>query len=335
MGQHPGARKAPRGAALRNALAMLAFGLVAAPAQAEEIGGSRLGVARGEGALDCPDEAHFTRQVAAIAGRRTEQGLIIEIEFVRRREGLEANLRVSGPRQGRRTLSDPGPACAALAEATAVTVAILLDPQTTEQAILPPPPPPPPPSVAEPPRTPAPPAPRLGLGLGPELSGGLSATPAWGLGLGGSLRPARHGPGAEAGLLWLPGRAFSLPDVRSASPGDGEVRVALVAARAAGCWWLGGPRLQGAACAEIGAGAYLASGVDYYRTQDSTGLWIGAGPGLRAAGVVRGPVGWGAGVGWFFPLHRHDFVIDRVGTAFASSASGGWLARVALDVAMW
>jgi hypothetical protein len=332
MGQHPGARKAPWGRSWAIGLLLAAL---APDARAEEIGGSRLGVARSEGALDCPDEAHFTRQVATIAGRATEKGLILQVEFIRRPEGLEANLRVSGPRQGRRTLTDPGPSCVALADAAAVTVAILLDPQTTEKAIPSSPPPPATSAPAPPaPATSRPPA-RLAVGLGPEISGGLTASPALGIGLGSALRPARQGPGVEAGALWLPRRSFVLPDTLGESPGDGEVQVALVAARVAGCWWGGGPRLQGAACAEVGAGAYLASGVHYYKTQDSSGLWVGAGPGLRAAGVLGGPVGWGAGVSWFFPLHRHDFVVDRLGKAFESSATGGWLARVTLEATIW
>ncbi len=329
MGQRPGARKVPP----RGWLALLLAVGSATSAQAAEIGGSQLTVARGEGALDCPDEAHFARQVAIIAGHSIEKGLLVQVEFGHRSEGLEATLQVSGPRQGRRTLTDPGPTCAALAEAVAVTIALLLDPQ--EKAIpLPPPRLVPIPQLAKPPVAPVEAPSRLLLGLGPALTGGLTAQPALGIALDGGLRPGRRGPGIEGGLLWLPARSFSLPD-SAAKGGSGEVQVSLLAARAAGCWWLGGPQLHGAACAELGAGAYLASGLNYYRNQDSTGLWIGAGPGLRAAGMIGGPIGWGAGIGWLFPIHRHDFVVDRVGKAFEAQASGGWIVQVKLEAALW
>jgi hypothetical protein len=334
MGQCPGARKPPPPPPACTPWLALLLGLGAATtAHAEEPPSSHLSVARGEGALDCPDEARFSRQVAALTSGAIEPGLRIQVEFVRRPTGLEATLRVSGPRQGLRSLADPGPSCAALAEAAAVTVALLLDPQSTEKPAPPRPPPLPPPPLPPPPREAPLPA-RLVLGLGPAISGRLTAQPAFGVGLGGGLRPQRRGPGVEAGLLWLPRRAFPLPDP-GADAGSGEVRVSLLAARGAGCWWLGDPSFQGAACAEVGAGAYLASGVDYYRTQDSTGLWIGAGPGLRAAGKIAGPVGWGAGASWFFPLHRHDFVIDRVGKAFEAPAGGGWIVQATIEAALW
>jgi hypothetical protein len=53
-------------------------------------------------------------------------------EFARRGEGYEATLRMSGVREGERVLRDHGASCEALADAVAVTTALLLDASKSE-----------------------------------------------------------------------------------------------------------------------------------------------------------------------------------------------------------
>lgn len=82
---------------------------------------------------NCPDTDSLSRRVRALrpAGLgfgRANDAPRLDIVFAREPDGtLRANLTASAPIAGERTLFDKGTGCAALGEAVAVTVALLLD----------------------------------------------------------------------------------------------------------------------------------------------------------------------------------------------------------------
>src|SRR5688572_3004400 len=89
-------------------------------------------VSRAPEAHDCPDAEQLRARVERIvghslAGDDTSRAFVMRAEFTRRGEGYEATLRMSGIREGERVLRDQGTSCEALADAVAVTTALLLD----------------------------------------------------------------------------------------------------------------------------------------------------------------------------------------------------------------
>lgn len=54
----------------------------------------------------------------------------VQVQFSRSEEGYQAHLRLTGAREGERVLRDNGQRCEALADAVAVTVALLFDPSS-------------------------------------------------------------------------------------------------------------------------------------------------------------------------------------------------------------
>jgi hypothetical protein len=160
-----------------------AFGPSSSPAGAPL---PRLVVARAPAASDCPDAAALAAEVARRMGRPALDPIGIEgmpgldVRFERQGDAYAAVVVVRGRE---RRLADPGPGCAGLADALALTLAILLDRDAPPP--LPPPPPlrPLPPSVPPPaPRPPeaAPREPRLGVALEGAFTYGL---------LGAAARP--------------------------------------------------------------------------------------------------------------------------------------------------
>src|SRR5262245_51916025 len=92
-------------------------------------------VTRDDGARDCPDSAVLGARVETVAGKElfaaagdAARDTWVQVEFVRSITGYRAVISARGQRQGTRALDDVGPECSSLAEAVAVTLAILLDP---------------------------------------------------------------------------------------------------------------------------------------------------------------------------------------------------------------
>ncbi|WP_437725334.1 hypothetical protein [Sorangium sp. So ce861] len=89
-----------------------------------------LSVTRGAGAESCPDAARLTARVAQLRGRpETGASGAYAVSFTRGDDGFRASIR-SG--SGARELRDRGGSCAALEQATAVTLALLLDSDARE-----------------------------------------------------------------------------------------------------------------------------------------------------------------------------------------------------------
>lgn len=283
----------------------------------------RLSVVRAQDAVDCPDSAQLSAMVAALARPGAPAAaVLVDAQFFMGQGQYTVELRISGERAGQRTLSDPGPTCAGLGEAAALTIAMLLDPQ-----LVPAPPPPAPPAPARPAPPPPPPVrPSLSLALGALGTTGLTASPAAGALVDASLAWPR-GWRAGLGAAWQPARSFDLP--------PGEVRVGLVAALAHGCWSAPVGGLRAGGCGRVGAGVYLADASGFSRNESPREVWVGAGASGLLGGALAGPVGWELQLGWMASPRRRSFVIDGAGVAFDPSSLGGVWASLQATVRAW
>jgi hypothetical protein len=113
----------PRYLVLLQILAALAF---TGHARAQTV--TALSVERGPGAEECPDAVTLDQRIATIRGRASAAGgARYDIGFARTLDSFTATIR-SGPNgESQRTLEGRGPSCTALAQATAVTLALLFD----------------------------------------------------------------------------------------------------------------------------------------------------------------------------------------------------------------
>ena len=107
-------------------------------------GAEALSVERGIGAEDCPDVDMLSAHIAKIRGRAgVSSSASYSVSFSHTGDAYTAVIR-SGPNgESQRVLEGHGPACAALAQAAAVTLALLFD-SGPESA---PPPEPEPPTI--------------------------------------------------------------------------------------------------------------------------------------------------------------------------------------------
>jgi hypothetical protein len=131
--------------------------------------GVRLSWVRGEGAERCPDEPAIARRVVEILGHDPFTGRETQrIEaFIARRLSWRMEFRVrtlDGASVGEQSLNDSSEGCATLAEASAVAIALAVNPQVEvpppPRCELPPTPlPPTPPPPSSPPPSPPPPSP--------------------------------------------------------------------------------------------------------------------------------------------------------------------------------
>lgn len=98
------------------------------------VGRATLVVTRGAGAEDCPAADGFLERVAAITGgdrlqtdSRAGSDTWVYLELTHDLGKYSAIVQTRGRQQGSRTLSDVSASCASLADAVAVTLAVLLD----------------------------------------------------------------------------------------------------------------------------------------------------------------------------------------------------------------
>lgn len=283
---------------------------------------SRLAVRRAPDAPDCGDGARLAADVERQMGRSVfdspAAGSLptIDVEILRDGAGYQAIVAVDGRT---RRLADPGPSCAGLSEALAITIAILIDRAAMPAlpTLLPPrepPPPMPPRPVAIPPSEP-----RASVALEGAFTYGL---------LGASARPAFTalleirvaGPVWLApGFLWAPSRSIDFP--------PGAVGVSLAAGTLRACAALLGGAGKGpslSACFEPSLGALHGSGAGYASDDAASRLWATLGLGLVGRGPLFGPVGWFAhAAGFALVGPREQFDVRGVpGIAYDPSPAG-------------
>lgn len=280
----------------------------------------QLSVVRSHEALDCPEKEALALKVQKLLRPSTNvRDVRVDAEFSHQEGEYQVVLRISGDQVGQRTLSDPGLTCNDLADATALTLAILLDPTMSVQA---------PPSkhstiVNPPPQllpSPPAPAPRTELSIGGILTVGLTASPALGLRAGGGLATASWRAGLD--VFWLPQRAFPLA--------PGAVEVSLLSAIFRGCWQHSMRTLTLGFCGQTGIGRYQAEARGYSENLSPGALWIGGGAGFSVRGPLTDFLQWEINLDWIGSWRHRTFVIEGVGKAFDPSLWGGPVLGIAL-----
>ncbi|HEX4334915.1 MAG TPA: hypothetical protein VH062_03315 [Polyangiaceae bacterium] len=291
--------------------AALAVMLAVTGARAE--GASRLIVDRAEGAEECPDETALAERVQRIR-ERTELGkATYRVAFSRIDGGLSVSI-TAEPSGRARTLTSGDASCDAIANAAAVTLALLFDAEPVE----PPARPAPPPAYRVPPKKP-PRDPRSGKRpLSVTLGASFST-------IFGVTSPAAFGGTVEAGLLTSRFRTslgvLWTADVTASLP-PGSVREGLVGGVARACYApvTGTARLD--ACTGALVGVTTATARGYSRNESRDRPWLAL-PVELAGSLWTGRFGVELGAAALFPVVRHDFGIDGLGVAYRSSAVGG------------
>ena len=298
---------------LPSALA-LAAALAALPAPAAPLG-AELSVVRAPEAGDCPSSGELQAAIERIVQRpvvsASGERLVADVRFQRGESGFAALVRLEGAKQGERRLTDTGGSCAPLAQAVAVTLALLVD--------LGPEPPAP-----SPVRSPKPGSHGdLWICSGGGL--GLSAAPALALGGGAAVSWARWSLRGSGGTV--------LP--REAELAPGSVRVGLARGELVLCRALtGGPRAQLDACAGGSAGWLSGHGQGYPVSMNAGLVWAAAEAAVRIGGVLGGHWVWGVEGQLLAPFRRYTFSVENAGVAYRSSPVAGLL-QLQLGARLW
>jgi hypothetical protein len=309
--------------------------------------GPALSVTRGPGAEECPDTTVLSSRIEQLGSRPGAAPVAYEVSFTRDHDGFTAAIRTSADGGAARILRDRGATCAALAQAAAVTLALLLDPSARSDTALarvtpraPSVPPSPVTAAAEEPvlaaqaaasapeGTPvdagwaqvapaspiahepadAPTLATLSLGVAGVVGVVRPVAPALAGELGVALGRVRLG----AGVLWIAPQSLEL--------GPGQVAQSLLSGVARPCLaLLRGAGLRFDACSGIHAGVLRANADAYTRNDEASELWLALPFELALAGL-NAPLGWELGASVLVPLRRHDFVIDNLGVVYESTA---------------
>jgi len=273
-----------------------------------------LSVSRGPGADDCPDAPGLLARIEEIrkSPPRADQPLY-RIVFARDAAGLQARI-VSEQGPAERVLSDASQDCAALARATAVTMALLFDADTRalEEAAAAPPPAPPPAVrtqdvivakdyVIEPARW------TFHIGGGIAIGVVAPLAPAFVMELDHTVGRFR----GSLGFVFLPKTEVELD--------PGSVQQALGALTLGGCWapwqralW----RFDACGGGWIGGFHAVARGFD--ETRDVTRFWPALAFDLRFARMPAGSDAFGGELvaTVLLPVDRQDFAIENAGVAY-------------------
>jgi hypothetical protein len=296
----------------------------AAHAAGSEPPRAQLVVTRGAGAEDCPDAAALTAKTRAMTAAdimveavESPRDTWIGVELSRTFSGYRATISARGRRHGTRTIDDIGPRCGSLADAVAVTLVMLMDPELSAEA----PPKLPAPTVVTPPSPPLARGPSPGAELGAGASFAILEHPAPVLELGAHL-----GSVERAGLAL--GGGFFFPDRVPAAGGEvklglayGYLRGSLVVLQNAGT------SLVFAAGPMLGS---LSGEGEHYDVQKPVQrlpwLAVAGGPELRA--TLASWLSWSMRLMLVAPLIHQTFRIDDAGkstTAFTTPPLGATL----------
>jgi hypothetical protein len=307
-------------------------------------GNAALVVTRDDGSRECPDSVALSERVEIVAGKplfarsaSEPRNTWVQVEFIRAITGYRAVISARGNREGTRTLDDVGPECGSLAEAVAVTLAILLDP-AAHGASAPEPPMLPMVAAAPAPVHDGPPAnvaqlasaePRAGA-FGVEASAGAS------FGILDGVVPFLEGGGrAHVGraLVLALGGGFVLPD--RAPYAGGSIGLSLPYGYARACAnVLPKKRTALEACLEAMLGGLRGEGHGYDENYVDWVFWSAAAALFQAYGRIEDGVLWSARARLVAPLARHGFSVsagDATERAFEVSPLGGTLS-VGLEV---
>jgi hypothetical protein len=325
------ARHYASGAALVAQVTWISVWAAASPATAQPT--EPLRVERGPGAETCPSAPELAARVEAIRGQPSAAASNYSVEFMHDGHAYAAVLRSGENGSSLRSLQSSAAECAALAQATAVTLALLFDADAARAEAAEVPGPPAagprdedsPPSAAAAAEVPPPkPRPQLGLALGASLVEGLLRpwAPAFLGELNFSVDRLRFGLGA----FWLPTQHSKLD--------PGTVELGLLAANARVCYAMhrnSGWQVDG--CSGFTLGSISAAASGYTRHQPDTARFFAALPLEIAVGRSTRHVGWQLSGVLLIPFRRNQFEIDGIGRVYDSPAlaallvvrAAGWI----------
>lgn len=275
----------------------------------------RLVVERDARAEECPDADALSARVAAIRGRAGLGTATYRVRFSH--DGDPFVVSITAEPSGRaRTLTSKDATCDTVANAVAVTLALLFD---AEPSVAPPPSTPPP-SVPPPA---APPGQTVPAASPPtkRLAGTLTVA---GANLIGVTGPAAFGVSAEAGLVVSKFRAglgvLWASDV-VASLGPGEVRAGLVGGTARLCFAPIAEMFRADLCSGIIVAQHSATAEGFTRNDTRRRPWLAV-PLQLSGSYWAGHVGVELGLAALLPLHRTDFAIEGLGVPYESPSVG-------------
>jgi hypothetical protein len=306
-------------------------------AWAQETGAQAIAidVRRDESAAECPDSSWFQARLQEQRGEAQQSG-DFTVSLSRKGDTFRATIQrwQEGERvAAERVLADRSATCAPLAEAVAVTLAILAEDFAREQARAPEPPPPPPPEIvtaeaapapAPAPAPPPPPAIRLWGGVG---AGGFGAfisplAPAFALGATLDSRSLRQG---------LRG-SFTLPQRFELGPGRVVVQAWLITMLS--CVRLARGTAGLALCAAFDAGQLSGTSEGFADTSPGMRSYEALGLELQPSWnfAERGRIS--AVLGGLLPFTRESFSVTGLGAAYVPPAVG-WRALVLSELAVF
>jgi len=291
-------------------------------------------VERGPGAEECPDAAKLGERIVSIRGRAdTPNHGKYELSFSHTADRFSATIR-SGPNgESQRVLEGHGPTCAALAQAAAVTLALLFDSDAdSEPAVKSEPPPPPPPKAA-----PLPPEPMVVVPARPRAR--IQSTMALGAaGLAFVLRPLSPAFSTEIGLrverlrvglgvLYTPTQALALD--------PGHVNESLLSGTARTCVALvRSPSLELGVCSGLFVGAVSADAVGFTNNEHRRRSWLAIPLELSLA-ELSSSVGWEVSATALGALVHQDFEVEGLGVAYRAPRVGVMLTLRAVGLLTW
>ena len=320
---------------LMSALLAALVTLATAPSRADPSRAS-LVVTRDDGARECPDVGALSRRVEVVAGKSVfssdesePRDTWVQVEFVRSISGFRAVISAHGRRQGTRALDDVGPDCTSLAEAVAVTLAILLDPATAQSdpmqpsslagvsvaGQLVPEPPALPPPTSPPSKAPvdAPPDPPTTETERAKRVFGLEAGAGATFGVLDGLAPFVEGGGrARLGKVFVlgVGVGYVLPD--ELQFGEGSVGMSLTYGYVRACADVlpkGSVAVE--ACLEPMLGALRGQGSGYENNTVESVFWSAAAALFQSYGPISDNVFWSLRARVLVPLAQRGFSVEQ------------------------
>jgi hypothetical protein len=294
----------------------------------------------------CPGERDVRAEIERVLGGppnpASRRYLRAEARVSRAGTGFHVHLVTDlGGVTGERDLD--GPTCAAVANATALIVALTFDPEALERrnevskAAPPPAPPgvpPPPPPPATPKATPEPstlpeplpaalqPAPAPGVprvasrpkfALGVVGSASIGALPMIGAGVGGRASVLAGRFRADLSGSYWPERSVSLP-TRSTAGG----RIRLAAGDASACWAVLRTPLELSPCLGLELGSMSGTGFGVRSDLAGSTLWIAPVAEAAAALPIGNRFAARLDLGVLVPIQRPPFVLTGAGTVYAA-----------------
>ncbi len=285
-----------------------------------------LDVERAPGAEGCPDEDELARRVEALRGRPPSGERRYRITFARREATLSAAIRVGDDTASVRVLETREATCDGLAQATAVTLSLLMDSEVTKES---------PPNELVPVSRADAEAPPVTRRERVETGGTLALG---GAALFGVVRPVAPLVTLDLGVRVGAFRAsvgalVMVPQELELGPGSVHERLAAGTARLClSPLGIGSLRLD--LCSGAWLGRRRAEGRGYTDDVESTTTWLGIPIELSLADLSP-PLGWEVSVIALLSFPRRDYTVSGVGAAYESWPIGAVLSVRGLGVVPW